>query len=154
MEDREKTIQAQIVKLSKEIADINAQIDKLNIEKGLVGTIRVIQQPEVHRTPWAPVQSKYCSSPVWHRYSCLSFVPFSSSTYETPHHRKRPKDRKIQDLFTPDYRIPIPFFRFPLFELRFTMSHFLVPISPLPIPLFDIPFSNYAQPITPVSRGG
>jgi ATP-dependent Zn protease len=51
MEDREKTIQAQIVKLSKEIADINAQIDKLNIEKGLVGTIRVIQQPEVSPNP-------------------------------------------------------------------------------------------------------
>ena len=50
----EKTTENEIDNLSKNINDIKAQINTLNLEKGLISNIKVIQQPEVSLHPVKP----------------------------------------------------------------------------------------------------
>ena len=50
----EKRTENEIDKLSENINDIKAQINTLNLEKGLISNIRVIQEPEVSLHPVKP----------------------------------------------------------------------------------------------------
>ena len=50
----EKRTENKIDKLSKNINDIKAQINTLNLEKGLISNIKVIQEPEVSLHPVKP----------------------------------------------------------------------------------------------------
>ena len=50
----EKKTENKIDKLSKNINDIKAQINTLNLEKGLISNIKVIQEPEVSLHPVKP----------------------------------------------------------------------------------------------------
>jgi len=51
---REKRTENEIDKLSKNIDDIKAEINALNLEKGLISNIKVIQEPEVSLYPVKP----------------------------------------------------------------------------------------------------
>ncbi|MBE9546107.1 MAG: hypothetical protein IMF10_01265, partial [Proteobacteria bacterium] len=51
---REKKTENEIDKLNKNIDDINAQINTLNLKKGLISNIKIIQEPEVSLYPVKP----------------------------------------------------------------------------------------------------
>jgi capsular polysaccharide biosynthesis protein len=51
---REKKTENEIDELSKNIDDIKAEINALNLEKGLISNIKVIQEPEISLHPVKP----------------------------------------------------------------------------------------------------
>ena len=51
---REEEIKAEIEEFPEDMADIKAQINTLNLEKGLISNIKVIQEPEVSLHPVKP----------------------------------------------------------------------------------------------------
>ena len=51
---KEEEIKAKIEAFPGDMADINAQINSLNLKKGLIGNIKVIQEPEVSLHPVKP----------------------------------------------------------------------------------------------------
>ena len=51
---KEEEIKAKIEEFPEDMADIKAQINTLNLEKGLISNIKIIQEPEVSRYPVKP----------------------------------------------------------------------------------------------------
>ena len=51
---KEEEIKAKIEEFPEDMADIKAQINTLNLEKGLISNIKVIQEPEVSQYPVKP----------------------------------------------------------------------------------------------------
>ena len=55
---REKKTENEINQLSKNINDINAQINSLNLKRGLISNIKVIQEPEALLHPVKPKKKR------------------------------------------------------------------------------------------------
>ena len=54
MNTKEEEIKAKIVGFPEDMSDINAQINTLNLKKGLISNIKVVQETEVSLHPVKP----------------------------------------------------------------------------------------------------